>query len=61
MKNFENTLKQTKQRYFNRNRERNEKAKLINIWLLGDIAIGQLSKGNTEIRRIRYVRQKSLA
>jgi hypothetical protein len=61
MKNFENILKQTGQRYFNRNGERNEKTKLINIWLLGDIAIGQLSKCNTKIRRIRYVRQKSLA
>lgn len=29
MKNFENILKQTEQRYFNRNRERNEKTKLI--------------------------------
>jgi hypothetical protein len=46
MKNFENILKQTEQCYFNRNRERNEKTKLINIWLLGDIAIDQLSKCN---------------
>jgi hypothetical protein len=46
MKNFENILKQTEQCYFNRNRERQEKTKLINIWLLGDIAIDQLSKCN---------------